>query len=106
MKLPGDAKIGEEDDQIGQEGAEHSQSQDEGGIIQRLPVACPVHRAGKSEGLGPVATPAQEGERGPQAGVQPDHADHNIDGFLLELDPWNKQDAVKVHFIIIISLIP
>lgn len=43
VQLPGDAKISEDDDQIGQESAEHRQSRDEGGIIQRLPVAHPVH---------------------------------------------------------------
>lgn len=86
VQLPGDAKIGEEDDQIGQEGAEHGQSHDEGGVVQRVPVARPVNGAGNSKGLGPVAAPAQEGEDGPQAGEQPDCTDHNTDRFLLELD--------------------
>lgn len=106
VQLPGDAKISEEDDQTGQEGAKHRQSHDEGGVIQRVPVACPVNWAGKSEGLGPIAAPAQEGEDGPQAGVQPDCTDHTTDGFLLELDTWNKHaSAVKVHFLIIIKVI-
>lgn len=43
VQLPGDAKISEEDDQTGQEGAKHRQSHDEGGVIQRVPVACPVN---------------------------------------------------------------
>lgn len=106
VQLPGDAKISEKDDQIGQDGAEHGQSHDEGGVIQRVPVARPVNWASKSEGLGPIAAPAQEGEDGPQAGIQPDCTDHNTDGFLLELDTWNKHaSAVKAHFIIIIRVI-
>lgn len=43
VQLPGDAKISGDDDQIGQESTEHRQSRDEGGIIQGLPVAHPVH---------------------------------------------------------------
>lgn len=43
VQLPRDAKISEEDEQIGQDGAEHSQSHDEGGVVQRVPVARPVH---------------------------------------------------------------
>lgn len=105
MQLPGDAKVSEEDDQIGQEGAEDGQSHDEGGVIQRIPVARPVNWAGKSEGLGPVAAPAQQGEDGPQAGVQPDCTDHNTDCFLLEVDTWNKHaSAVKVYFIRVIFI--
>lgn len=43
VQLPGDAKVSEEDEQTGQEGAEHGQSQDESGVVQRVPVARPVH---------------------------------------------------------------
>lgn len=98
VQLPGDAKVSEEDEQIGQEGAEHGQSQDEGGVVQWVPIARPVHRAGQSKGLGPVAAPAQQWGDGPQASVQPDGTDHHAHGSLLELDTWNKH-ASAVKFI-------
>lgn len=34
VQLPGDAKIGAEDDQTGEEGAEYRQGHDEGGVVQ------------------------------------------------------------------------
>lgn len=88
MQLPGDAKIGAEDDQTGEEGAEHRQGHDEGRVVQWLLIAGPVYGAGESKWLRPIAAPAQDGKQSPQAGIQPDPTDHNTDGSPLELDTW------------------
>lgn len=92
VQLPGDTKIGEEDDQTGEERAEYRQSHDEGGVVQGLPVARPVDGTGESERLGPVAAPAQQRKQGPQAGIQPDRTDQNTDGPPLELDTCTQTD--------------
>lgn len=86
VQLPGDAKIGAQDDQTGEECAEYGQSHDEGGVVERLLVADPVYRAGESKGLRPVAAPAQDGKQSPQASIQPDPSDYSADGSPLKLD--------------------
>lgn len=86
MQLPGDAKVSGEDDQTGEECAEHRESHDEGRVVERLLITGPVDRAGQSEGLRPVAAPAQERTQSPQARVQPDPTDHSTDGPLLKPD--------------------
>lgn len=86
MQLPGDAEIGAQDDQTGEECAEYGQSHDEGGMVERLLVANPVYRAGESKWLRPVAAPTQEGKQSPQAGIQPDPSDYSADGSSLKLD--------------------
>lgn len=86
VQLLGDAKIGAEDDQTGEECAEYRQSHDEGGVVQRLLIAGPVYRAGKSKWLRPIAAPTQERKQSPQASIQPDPTDQNTDGSSLELD--------------------
>lgn len=60
VQLPGDARVGEEQEQARHEGAEDRQGQDEGGVVQGALVPDPVHGAGQSEGLGTVAPPAQQ----------------------------------------------
>lgn len=95
MQLPGDAEVGAEDDGAGQKGAERGQSHDEGGVVERLFVADPVDRAGQSEGLWPVAPPAQQGQQSPQAGVQPDAGDHTADGPSVELDAFSQRKREK-----------
>lgn len=86
VQLPGDAEVGAEDDGAGQEGAERGQGHDEGGVVERLLEADPVDGARQSEGLRPVAPPAQQGQQSPQAGVQPDPGDHAANGSSVELD--------------------
>lgn len=98
-QLPRDAEVGEEDDEAGEEGAEHGQGHDEGGAVQGLPVAAPVYGAGQSEGLRAVAAPAQQGKQGPQAGVQPDRADHHADGFPLEPETWRTNNNLRVGWL-------
>lgn len=92
VQLPGNTKIGEEEDHTGEECAEYRQSHDEGGVVQGLPIAGPVYRAGESKRLRPVAAPAQQREQGPQAGIQPDRTDHYTDGSPLELDTCTQTD--------------
>lgn len=95
MQFPGDAEVGAEDDRAGQEGAEHGQSHDEGGVVERILVADPVDGAGQPEGLRPVAPPAQQGQQSPQAGVQPDPGDHAADGSSVELDALTQKQRSK-----------
>lgn len=59
VQLPGDARVGEEEKQAGDEGAEDRQGHDEGGVVQGALVPDPVHRAGQSKGLRAIAAPAQ-----------------------------------------------
>lgn len=91
VQLPGDAKVGAEDDGAGQKGAERGQSHDEGGVVERLFVADPVDGAGQSKGLRPVAPPAQQGQQSPQAGVQPDAGDHAANGPSVELNAFTQR---------------
>lgn len=92
VQLPGNTKIGEEDDQTGKECTENRHGHDEGGVVYRLPITGPVYRAGESERLRPVAAPAKQRKQGPEAGIQPDPTDHNIDGSSLELDACAQRD--------------
>jgi len=84
VQLPGDARVGEEEEQAGDEGAEDRQGHDEGGVVQGALVPDPVHGAGQSEGLRAVTPPAQQREDSPQACVQPDPTDHPHDGLPFE----------------------
>lgn len=88
VEFPGYARIGEEDDEAGDEGTKDRQRHDEGRVVQGVLVACPVNGAGHSEGLRSVASPAQEREHSPQPRVQPDQTDHHGDGPTLELVAW------------------
>ncbi len=110
VQLPGNTKIGEEDDQTREERAEYRQSYDEGGVVQGLPVAGPVYWAGKSKWLRSIAAPAQQRKRGPQASIQPDPTDHKTDGSSLELDTCAQTDMklslvfqLYVYFVIYID---
>lgn len=103
MQLPGDAKIGAQDDQTGEECAEYGQSHDEGGVVERLFVADPVYRAGESKWLRPVAAPAQEGKQSPQASIQPDPSDYSADGSSLKLDTLVQNK--KLDFTIVTGLL-
>lgn len=92
VQLPGDTKISEENDQAGEDCAQYRQSHDESGVVQGLPIASPVYRAGKSEGLRPVASPAKQRKQGPQASIQPDPTYNSIDGLPPELDTCVQKD--------------
>lgn len=92
VQLPGNTKVGEEDDQTGEECTEYRQSHNEGGVVYGLPIAGPVYGAGKSKRLWPVAAPAQQRKQGPQASIQPDRTDHNADSSPLELDTCAQTD--------------
>ena len=60
VQLPGDGRVGEEEEQAGDEGAEQGHGHDEAGVVQGSLVPDPVHGAGQAEGLGAVAAPAQK----------------------------------------------
>lgn len=92
VQLPGNTKIGEEDDQTGEECAENGQSHNKGGVVYGLPIASPVYRAGKSKWLGSIAAPAQQRKQGPQASIQPDPTDDDTNGSPLELDTCAQAD--------------